>query len=133
MMPAAFRLSLRALRRDWRSGELRVIALAITVAVAALTAVGFFTDRVERAMNAQATELLGADLVVESPDPIRAAIVEAAEQRGLDRADVVAFRSVVLAGDETALSEVKAVSPTYPLRGRMRIADPASSGSSRVC
>lgn len=123
MMTAALRLSLRALRRDWRSGELRVIALAITVAVAAVTAVGFFTDRVERAMSAQATELLGADVVVESPDPIRQALLAEAKSQGLRTARIVSFRSVVLAGEETALTQVKAVSSSYPLRGRMRIAE----------
>ena len=36
----------RMLRRDARGGELRLLAAALVVAVAALTAVGFFADRV---------------------------------------------------------------------------------------
>ncbi len=57
-------LALRFAKRDWRSGELRLLMLALVVAVAALTAVGFFTDRVERAMVLQANEILAADLVI---------------------------------------------------------------------
>ncbi|MGH8244879.1 MAG: hypothetical protein ACREUU_00445, partial [Gammaproteobacteria bacterium] len=60
-----------ALRRDWRAGELRLIAAAIVVAVASLTTVGFLTDRVRRAIELHATELLAADLVLESPEPIQ--------------------------------------------------------------
>jgi len=35
----------RSLGRDVRAGELRVLALALVVAVASVTAVGFFTDQ----------------------------------------------------------------------------------------
>ncbi len=119
----ALRLSLRALRRDWRSGEIRVIGLALIVAVAAVTAVGFFTDRVERAMSRQATELLGADLVIASSAPVQASILEEARRRGLATAHTLSFPSVALAGERTALVAVKAVSAAYPLRGRMRVAD----------
>ena len=121
-MVAVLRASFRSLRRDWRSGELRVIGLALMIAVAAVTAVGFFTDRVDRAMRSQASELLAADLVVEAPDPVRAALREEVARRGLDTADTVSFPSVVLHRDLSSLVEVKAVSETYPLRGRMRIA-----------
>lgn len=120
-MSAILRMSLRAVARDWRSGELRVMALAIVVAVAAVTAVGFFTSRVERAMAYQATELLGADLVVESARAIRPPLREDAARRGLQIADTVEFPSVVLVGETTALTEVKAVSASYPLRGRLRV------------
>ena len=53
-----FLLSLRMLVRDWRSGELRVLALALLLAVAGITAVGFFTDRVRLALDGQAGDLL---------------------------------------------------------------------------
>lgn len=122
-MGTLLRMSLRSVGRDWRSGELRVIALALVVAVAAVTAVGFFTSRVERAMAYQATELLGADLVVESPQPIRPALRAEARARGLQVAETVEFPSVVLAGEATALTEVKAVSTAYPLRGQLRVSD----------
>ncbi len=120
-MIAALHLSLRGLWREWKSGELRVIELALAIAVAAVTAVGFFTDRVEHAMSHQAAELLAADLVVTSPDPIRGEITAQAGRLGLRQARTVAFPSVVLQGEQAALTEVKAVSPGYPLRGRLRV------------
>ncbi|MEW8238657.1 MAG: hypothetical protein AB2727_10720, partial [Candidatus Thiodiazotropha taylori] len=61
-----FMLALKLLRRDWRAGELRLLATALVIAVASVTAVGFFTDRIERAMARQATEVLAADLRIES-------------------------------------------------------------------
>ena len=55
----AYRLALRLLVRDWRAGEMRVLAVALVIAVASMTSVGFFTDRVRTAMDEQAGELLG--------------------------------------------------------------------------
>lgn len=113
----------RALRREWRSGELRVLAVALAVAVASVSAVGFFTDRVRKAMEHQAGELLAADLVLESGRPLDAAWPELARELGLRTAQTVSFRSVVLAGDRIQLAEVKAVDRAYPLRGELRIAE----------
>ena len=55
---ADLKLALRLLARDWRAGELGVLVGALVVAVAALTAVAFFTSRVSRAVELQAAELL---------------------------------------------------------------------------
>jgi putative ABC transport system permease protein len=120
MSKAAVSLSIRSMRRDWRSGELRVIALSLLLAVAAVSAVGFFTDRVGRAMTRQASELLAGDLVVSSSDEIRPEIVEQATKIGLIHSRTLTFPSVVLHGDKTLLAEVKAVSPGYPLRGHLK-------------
>jgi putative ABC transport system permease protein len=45
------RLALRLLARDWRAGELRLLAAAVVIAVGAVTAIGFFSDRLNRAMT----------------------------------------------------------------------------------
>ena len=117
------RLSLTQLRRDWRAGELRLLGLAVVVAVASLTSVDFFTDRVNRAMEIQATELLAADLVVSSAEPFGQEIIGQAEDLGLDTALTVSFRSVVLFDGKLELAEVKAVQSGYPLRGSLKISD----------
>ncbi|MCB1921801.1 MAG: hypothetical protein KDJ28_17770, partial [Candidatus Competibacteraceae bacterium] len=111
------RMALRALGRDWQSGELRVLAIALVIAVASVAAVGFFTDRIQQAMEHKASELLGADLIVASASPVQPELAEAAKRQGLQTAETLSFRSVVLAGDVTQLAEVKAVGPGYPLRG----------------
>lgn len=112
----------QALRREWRAGELRVLAVALIIAVASVTAVGFFTDRTRQAMQQQASELLAADLVVVSPDKPKEAWSRRARQLRLAQVETLSFVSVVLANGKPQLAEVKAVSPGYPLRGRLRTA-----------
>lgn len=118
----AWGFSLHMLRRSLRAGELRVLLLALVVAVASVTSVGFFTDRVRRAMEHQASEMLAADRVLESTQPLRHEWLAAAAAHGLARAETWSFRSVVVAGERLELSEVKAVDAGYPLRGALRIA-----------
>lgn len=116
-----WRFALRLFRRDWRNPELRLLALALVVAVTAVTAVGFFTDRVEQAMELQAGQILAADLQLSSHDPIPEAYRQQALLQGLQTARVLRFPSVILKGDNTLLVAVKAVGPAYPLRGELRV------------
>ncbi len=116
-------LALRMLARDWRARELRLLGAALVIAVAAVTAVAFFSDRVHQAMLGQAAEMLAADLAVESPDALPEALAGHARALGLRTAQTIELPSVILHGDQTVLVEVKGVSPEYPLRGALRIAD----------
>lgn len=122
-MTKAIRLALLALLRDGKSGELRVLMLALLVAVSALTAVGFFTSRVSLAVDAQAGEVLAADLRLQSRSPIEREYFDLAAAAGLQTAEVSTFPSVVLKGDDSALTAIRAVSAQYPLRGRLKVAD----------
>ena len=121
-----FSFSWRMLRRDARGGELRLLAAALAVAVAALTAVGFFADRVRQALDRESHQLLGADLLLTADHPWPAALAGEARARGLRVAETRTFPSMVTrgVGDEVRaqLAEIKAVSPAYPLRGSLRIA-----------
>jgi len=119
----ALRFALLALTRDWKSGELRVLMLALIVAVAALTAVGFFTSRVSQAVALQAAEVLAADLRLQSSEPIAETYAQEARRRGVRSADAMALVSVVFHGERSQLTSVRPVSSGYPLRGRVRIAD----------
>jgi putative ABC transport system permease protein len=119
----AFVYALRSFARELRSGEVLVLLAAVALAVAALTAVGFLTDRIGRAVARQANEVLAADLRLRSPEEIPAEWREGAERFGLDTADTQSFPSVVFAGEANALATIMAVSETYPLRGTVRIAD----------
>ncbi len=115
--------ALRSFGRELRSGEVVVLVAAIALAVAALTAVGFLTDRIGKAVARQANEVLAADLRLRSPDPIPAQWREAAQVHGLSTAETQTFPSVVYAGDLSALVTIKGVSDGYPLRGRVRVSD----------
>lgn len=126
------------LARDWRAGELRVLAAALVVAVASITSVAFFGDRVAQALVRDAHQLLGADLVLASDHPFQPAFAAEIEKRGLQGAAAVTFISMSMAGEKSQLAGVKAVTDNYPLRGRLRIAPapgapdaPASAGPPR--
>ncbi|MES9998720.1 MAG: FtsX-like permease family protein, partial [Candidatus Thiodiazotropha lotti] len=118
-----FMLALKLLRRDWRAGELRLLATALVIAVASVTAVGFFTDRIERAMARQATEVLAADLRIESNRRLDEALSNEAEQRQMRQARTLTFPSVVLNNGNSQLVQVKSVSANYPLRGKLQVRD----------
>ena len=137
MLGLALRLSLRLLRRDWRAGELRVLLAAVLIAVACVSSVAFFTDRIGQALSQQTGELLGGDLRVAADHPLSAQVFKLAQKNHLVTAETRSFRSMILASEQqvngsagdregglgqSRLAELKAVSPGYPLRGRLKIA-----------
>jgi putative ABC transport system permease protein len=67
--PSIWALSWRSLWRDLRAGDLRLLIVAVALAVAALTAVGFFADRIKGGLQRDARQLLGGDAVVSSDNP----------------------------------------------------------------
>jgi len=114
------RLGLRLLARDWRAGELRILVAALVIAVGAVTAVGFFNDRVSRGMAQQSADMLGADLLVLGSQPGDPAWVTEAGARGLRHAGGIEFASVAVRGEDLQLASVRAVTDRYPVRGAVR-------------
>ncbi len=126
----ALRLALRTLAREWRSGELGVLLLALTVAVAALTGVGFLVSRISAAVALQASAVLAADIRLGSPQPLPETYFTEAARRGLRSARSTNLLSVVFNGEASQLTNVAAVSAGYPLRGRVLVAgEPFARGS----
>lgn len=117
--------ALRMTRRDWRAGELRFLLASLVIAVAALSSVGFFVDRLNRALTADAAQILGGDLVVRADHPVPDAWRADALARGLQLADTVSFPSMATTGagddSDSRLVAVKAVSDRYPLRGELTL------------
>ena len=130
------RLSLKMTGRDWRAGQLRFLLVALIVAVAALSAVGFFVDRLRAGLNRDAHQLLGADLVINADQPVNAVWRAEAQKRGFILADTVTFPSMAQAGEgEQSLSQlasIKAVSPGYPQRGKLKITTNPSEAQDAV-
>ena len=123
-------LALRSLGREWRSGELAVLLASLTIAVAALAGVGFLVDRIGRAVQQQASEVLAADLRLESGEELPAEATVAAAAAGLRTARLTTLLSVVFHGDLSLLANVRAASAGYPLRGHLATADqPFAPGS----
>ncbi len=116
-------MALRLLTRDFRAGELTLIAIAVIIAVAGVTTVSFFTDRVQLALNRQANQLLGADLVISHDRALPNEMAVEAQRRQLQVTQMLRFPSMAVRGDKNVLADIKVVAPGYPLRGEVRIAD----------
>jgi putative ABC transport system permease protein len=126
----ALRLGLRTLAREWRSGELGVLLLALTVAVAALTGVGFLVGRISAAVALQASSVLAADIRLGSTRPLAEDYFAQARRRGLGAVRSTSLLSVVFNGDASQLTNVTAVTGGYPLRGRLLLAgEPFAPGT----
>lgn len=129
--PGVLALAWRQLGRDLRAGELRLLIAAVALAVAALTAVGFFADRLQAGLARDARALLGGDAVIASDQPLPADFAATARQMGLELASTATFPSMARApearGGAVRLAAVKAVSDAYPLRGELQLQTPANT------
>ena len=131
---AFWRIGLRTLWRDLRSGELRLLILAVTLAVAALTAVGFFADRLKSGLQRDARALLGGDAIVSSDNLTPAAFAQKAALLGLRSTVNVSFptmgRASEAQGGASRLVALKVVESGYPLRGSLKVAaQPGDTGA----
>ncbi len=120
----SWRLAFKLLGREGRAGELTLLWLALVLAVAAVSGVGMFTDRVRQALNQGADQLLAADMVISADHPLPAARLEGARGH-LQLAQTSQFPSMLLWGERSQLVQVKAVSSAYPLRGKVLLQQPA--------
>ncbi|MFI2812707.1 ABC transporter permease [Microbulbifer sp. JSM ZJ756] len=120
-MAATPTLPLKLLSRDWRGGELALIATALVLAVACVTAIAHFSDRLTRAMHIQSQTFLAAERVVRSSKPVDPAWTDEARDRGLERAETVSFASMLSAGEQFQFAAIKAVSAGYPLVGHLEM------------
>lgn len=116
-------LAWRQLRRDLKAGEVRILIAALVLAVVAVTAVGFVTERAERALAAEANRLLGGDAVLRADAPITGAVRKEAAAPGLRRSETLELNSMVRVGERLQLGELRALGAGFPLRGAFRIVD----------
>ena len=127
MKQSFLRLGWRTLWRDVRSGELRLLVVAVTLAVASLTAVGFFADRLQGGLQRDARQLLGGDAVVATDRPAPPVFAQEAQRLGLAQVQTLSFQTMARAADSqggaTKLVALKAVEAGYPLRGTLRLFD----------
>jgi putative ABC transport system permease protein len=123
---SSWQLGWRTLWRDLRAGELRLLIVAVTLAVAALTAVGFLADRLKGGLVRDARQLLGGDAVISSDNPTPQAFIDQARALGLRSLSTLSFPTMARApdarGGASRLVALKAVPPGYPLRGNLKVA-----------
>ena len=131
MTMSFWQLGWRTLWRDARAGELRLLWVAVTLAVAALTSVAFFANRLEAGLQRDARQLLGGDVVIASDDGQLQRFVDQAEALGLRHVTTLVFptmgRATEARGGMAKLVALKAVDQGYPLRGRLQVTDAADA------
>ncbi|MCW8196558.1 FtsX-like permease family protein [Proteobacteria bacterium 005FR1] len=117
-------LAFRLLWRNWRSGEVKILAIALMLAVAVVSAISVFTDRLEAALIDESAAFLGANRIVESSQSIPGEWQQsAAEQFDVRQATTVEFLSMVFSDETMNMASVKAVSEGYPLLGNIELSD----------
>ena len=116
-----FKLACNQLLAQYKSGDLRVLLLALVLAVSSITAVNFFTYRISAHLNSQGGLLLGGDLVLISDHTISNDLVIAAKRQALNTTQTIEFASMAINGEKNQLAEIKALSAGFPLRGDLEI------------
>ena len=106
--------------REWKAGELYILAAALLIAISSHTAIGFFADRVEKALELKARDLMGGDLVLKSPRSIPPEWQQEALIRDIKTAETLQFSSVVSSAEDMLLVSVKSVTDLYPLKGQLK-------------
>lgn len=126
------RLAWRQTRRDLAAGEIRLMLMALMLAVMAVTAVGMITDRAESGLQQEANRLLGGDAALRADTPIPDDIPDQAEALGLRHAQTASFPSMVQTGAAVALADIRAVDARFPLRGEFEVQDGAGAAVRKV-
>ena len=118
-------LALRLLWRDWQGGEIRLLLIALVMAVSSVTGIALFTERLEKALLLESANMLAADRVLGSRQQPPQEILLEAEAQGLRTASTLTFTSMAFSESGNMLVSAKAVSGAYPLRGEVIIAEQA--------
>ncbi|MBN6513122.1 ABC transporter permease [Acinetobacter pittii] len=109
------------LLQSFRTGGLYLLIIALSLAISATTALKFSNDQVKNAVSLQASQMLGADLVLSNNEPIEQQWKKKAEQLSLKQTNVTIFSSMAHTQDQFVMVNVKAIEPLFPLRGQLEI------------
>ena len=123
--PNLIKVALRLLWRDWQGGELRLLFIALVMAVTSVTGIALFTDRLERALLLESANMLAADRIVSGRGELPEAVLAEGQSRGLRTAQTLSFTSMAFSDSGNLLVAAKAVTDSYPLRGEVIITEEA--------
>jgi putative ABC transport system permease protein len=123
---------LRLLWRDWKGGELTLLLASLLVAIATVTSISLFADRIKNSIADQAGNLLAGDAQVRGSVEVSSDWRQKARELGLEMADVVSYQGMAFSDSGMQLSSIKAVSDTYPLKGTLTISDTPFVGGEEV-
>ncbi|WP_409439846.1 ABC transporter permease [Psychromonas sp. GE-S-Ul-11] len=120
---------------SWReiwSGQLWPVMVALTLIIACVVALSTLALRVEKVMTNQGRDLLAADLVLRSSNPIPELLVEKAQDAGLTISSQSRFQTMAFSDEKLQLVTVKSVESSYPLRGSLTLRDANQSAKNQV-
>ncbi len=115
-------LFIKSMAREWRSGELTLLFSALIIAVTCISAMNYFTTMVQYQLERGAANMLGADAMITSNQPIAPAWVKKINSLGITQTTTLSFLSMVEFENQLQLSQIKAITSPYPLRGILKIA-----------
>ncbi|MCL9683892.1 ABC transporter permease [Legionella maioricensis] len=124
-------LPIKAIIREWRTGELTLLFIALIVAVACVSAMNNFTGTVKNKLEQSARNMLGADAVFTSKSPIKSEWLQKSRAIGLSQTISLSFPSMVEYQNQLQLAQIKAISTPYPLRGGLKIANNLNDSSGK--
>ena len=125
---SSIRLAWKLLRRDWAGGELRILILALMVAVTGVSSINFFSERIRIAMVEESSNFIGADLQLTGPREADPKWLDKASDEQLTMAKSLIFASVVASDNAFQLATVRTVETVYPLKGSLQLATIDTSG-----
>jgi len=110
--------------RDSRRNRARLVLFisAITVGIAALTAVRSFSTNLMADIDREAKTLLGADVLIDSNQPAPDSILAKIAESSTEKAEVLNFMSMVRFpnGGGTRLSQIRSLAGNYPFYGEWK-------------
>lgn len=118
-----FNLAWRLFRHEARRGELTIILAAIVLSVASVYSLSLFSERLQSAIGERITQFIAADQIVGSRYELPEEWIAKAEEMDFETAKSVYLRSMVFAGDQMALADVRSVNEDYPLKGDIKVAE----------
>ena len=129
-LKANLKLAFKLLQRDWRGGNLSILVFSLLLAIATVTSISLFTSRIHNSIYAEAAQFIAGDIKISGSQAIETRWIEQAEELGLESSSLTEFASMAFAGEDMTLTSVKAVTPGYPLKGELIIADqPFTAGN----
>lgn len=115
------KLAFRQALSGWHQAEWRALLLSLLLVVASATLMALLSNQVERGLSQQSAEMLGADLILTSSRPTDPQWITQADQLGLTKNQTIRLTTMAAAGEQFLLSTVRAVTPSYPLRGSIKL------------
>src|SRR5690606_38160064 len=102
---------------DIRSGDILMLIVALIISVATVTSMSLFIDRLQLSFEQGSANLMAADRLIRSDDEMSKTWQIKAKELSLQVAEDTSFSTMIFAGEALQLSQLSAVSDSYPLKG----------------